>query len=292
MTTRREFVGALGALGALGAAALGGRVTPPRLWAPHVSRLASHDRITNIGLELYTVRGEMQRDFDATVARVAEIGYREVEFAGYFGRTPGQVKAVLDRNRLAAPSAHVPIEELEGEWARTLDDARAMGHEYLIVAWIPEERRRTLDGWRRVADLFNRAGQSAKRAGLGFGFHNHSYEFVRLEDRIPYDVFVEACDPRHVVFEMDLYWITKGGGDPLAYFARYPGRFPLVHVKDMDSTPQQGMVDVGQGIIDWRRIFAHRAQAGIRHFLVEHDQPRDPFASIRASYQYLSRLEF
>ena len=289
MTTRREFVGAVGAA-ALGA---GGLLNTP--FTSHASPLTSHvspDRLDRIGLQLYTVRREMQRDFDATLARVAEIGYKEVEFVGYFGRTPQQAKAVLDRVGLIAPAAHQPFEALEGEWARTLEAAHTIGHQYVLAAWIPEERRRTLDDWRRVADVFNRAGEAAKRAGLTFGFHNHSYEFVRVGDRLPYDVLIEACDPRYVVFEMDLFWIAKGGGDPLAYFARYPGRFPLVHVKDMDSTPQQGMVDVGQGIIGWRRIFAQRAQAGIRHAFVEHDQPRDPFASIRASYDYLSRLEF
>ena len=152
------------------------------------------------------------------------------------------------------------------------------------------EERRTADGYKRVAELFNRAGAEARKAGLRFAYHNHDFEFAAVDDRIPYDVLLAETDPAAVEFEMDLYWVTHGGGDPLAYFARHPGRFPLVHVKDMDAA--RGMVDVGKGVIGWKQIFARRDQAGIRHYFVEHDQPPDPFASIRASYEYLKRLEF
>src|SRR2546426_5616718 len=113
----------------------------------------------------------------------------------------------------------------------------------------------------------------------------------RSGGRVPYDVLLADTDPKLVALELDLYWIRKGGGDPLAYFARYPGRFPMVHVKDMDKTRQRGMTDVGRGVIDFKRIFARRAQAGIAYCFVEHDQPADPFASIRASYDYLKHLE-
>ena len=113
-----------------------------------------------------------------------------------------------------------------------------------------------------------------------------------MENRLPYDVLLEATDPAHVLFELDLYWITKGGQDPLAYFARWPGRFPLVHVKDSAGPPEHRMADVGSGTIEWARIFAHRKQAGIEHFFVERDDPPDPFASIAASHAYLSDLQF
>lgn len=277
---RREMLrllgGAVGA-GPLMAAAAGG--------SPADARSAF---LGPLGVQLYTLRGEMRRDFDGTLARVAEIGYREVEFAGYFGRAPLQVRTVLDRAGLRAPGTHLGFELLEDDWGRTLDDARVMGHEWVLAAWIPEERRRTLDDWRRIAELFNRAGERARRVGLRFAYHNHTYEFDRIEGRLPYDVLLDSCDPRAVEFEMDLFWLIKGGGEPLAYFAQHPGRFPLVHVKDMDA--QQRMVDVGAGVIDWRRIFARRRQAGIRHIFVEHDEPPDPWASVRASYEYLSRL--
>ncbi len=250
------------------------------------------EKLDRIGVQLYTVRDAMARDFEGTLARVAEIGYREVEFAGYFKREAKAVRTALDAAGLTAPSAHVGFETLGDPWRKTLDDALVVGHRYLVVPSIPEEQHRTLDGYRRVADAFNRAGEQARQASIQFAYHNHNAEFTPLEGRVPYDVLLEASDPRLVQLELDLYWLMSAGGDPLAYFARWPGRFPMVHVKDMDGMPQHGMVDVGSGVIDWKRIFARREEAGIRHFFVEHDDPASPFDSIRASYTYLRQLEF
>jgi sugar phosphate isomerase/epimerase len=273
---RREFVYGLGAA----AASL----------RPSAFSLERSARISRIGVQLYTVRDRMRADFEGTLAQVAAIGFKEVEFAGYFTRTPGQVRDVLRRHHLSAPATHIGIEPLEGDWAKTLDDARVMGHRYLVVASTPSERQRTLDDWRRVGEVFNRAGEQARRAGLTLAYHNHDVEFVRLEDRLPFDVLLESTDPRYLKIEMDLFWIRKGGQDPLGYFQRWPGRFPLVHVKDM--TIDGRMVDVGAGAMDWRAIFAHRRQAGIQHFFVEHDEPADAMASVAASYRYLNGLRF
>jgi sugar phosphate isomerase/epimerase len=232
-------------------------------------------RLAPIGLQLYTVRTLLERDFEGTLAGAADIGYREV---------------ALGRAGLAAPSAHVPIEAVRDDLPRVLDGARLMGHRHVVVAWLPEPQR-TLDGYRAAADLFNRAGEQASAAGIGLAYHNHAFEFARLDGRLPYDILLERCDRRHVAFEMDLYWITRGGQDPLAYFARWPGRFPLVHVKDSSGPPEHRMVDVGDGRIPWSAIFARREQAGIRHVFVEHDEPADPMASARRSYEYLRRLD-
>ena len=253
---------------------------------PGVRRAPS--RLGPLGVQLYTVRRLMQRDFEGTLRQVAEIGYREVEFAGYFNRTPEQVRDTLARYGLRSPGAHLDFALLENGWSAALDAARTIGQEYVLMAWVPEERRRTLDDWRRIGGLFNRAAEAARGAGLQFAYHNHSYEFA-ADAQQPYDVLLEATDPALVKLEMDLYWITAAGRNPLDYFRRWPGRFPLVHVKD--RTAEGRMADVGAGAIDWRAIFAQREQAGIRHYLVEHDEPADPLDSIRASYAYLSRLE-
>lgn len=245
-------------------------------------------RIRPVGLQLYTVRTEMERDYEGTLARVASIGYREVEFAGYFGRTPEQVRSVLRANRLTAPAVHYEYGDLGEGWQQKLDAAAAIGHAYIVQAWIPAELRRTLDDWRRVAEAYNRAASQARAAGLGFAYHNHSYGFDAVDGRIPYELLLESTDPALVKLEMDLYWITLAGQDPLAYFARWPGRIPLVHIKDRSRDGR--MVDVGAGTIDWRRLLARRGQAGIRHFFVEHDEPADAFQSITNSYRYLSRL--
>jgi sugar phosphate isomerase/epimerase len=223
---------------------------------------------------------------------VAAIGYQEVEFADYAGQTAAQVRDAVRRAGLSAPSAHVPLAALGPGWDRVLNDAHTIGHRYLVIPWLDEKDRSSLDAYRRIADRLNRAGEAASRAGLRFAYHNHAFEFTPMENRLPYDVLLESTDPAHVLLELDLYWITKGGQDPLAYFGRWPGRFRLVHVKDSAGPPEHHMADVGAGTIEWARIFARRKQAGIEHFFVERDDPPDPFASIAASHAYLSDLQF
>ncbi len=258
---------------------------------PRVPLTAHRARIEKIGLQLYTVRKAMQADVEGTLARVAATGYKEVEFAGYFGKTPTEIRALLERFGLSSPAVHVGSLAADA-WRASLEAANTIGHRYVVVPWIPAEQRGTLDGWKRVAENFNRVAAEARAAGLQLAYHNHDFEFAPVEGRIPYDVLLESTDPHLVQLEIDLYWMTKGGQDPLTYFQRWPGRIPLVHVKDSAGPPDNKMVDVGAGTIDWKRIFARRDQAGIRHFFVEHDQPADLFASIKASYDYLSKLEF
>lgn len=253
-------------------------------------RRADAGPVPAIGVQLYTVRTLLEKDFEGTLAALAAIGLREVEFAGYHGRAPKAVRDALARAGLTAPSAHVPLESVRDDLPRVLEGARVMGHQYLVVAWLPEPQR-TLDGYRAAADLFNRVGQQVQAGGMQLAYHNHAFEFTARDGRLPYDILLERCDPRYVAFEMDLYWITRGGQDPLSYFARWPGRFPLVHVKDSSGPPDHRMSDVGAGRIPWKAIFARRQQAGIRHAFIEHDEPADPLASVRRSYEYLRRLE-
>lgn len=274
---RRELLSTLGAVLASGA-------------AQRLDAIAPADKLSTIGLQLYTVRSILAQDFEGTLTRVAAMGYREVEFAGYFNRTPADVRAALQAAGLAAPGAHISIQTLRQNWPQTLEAAAAIGHQWLIVPSLPGADRRTLDALKAVADLFNRAGASARDAGLRFGYHNHADEFLVLEGKVPFDVLLEETDRALVDFEMDLFWIARGGGRPLDYFERFPGRFVMVHVKDMDAEGR--MVDVGRGAIDFKRIFAARGKAGIKHVFVEHDNPPAPLDSVRASYQYLKSLEF
>jgi sugar phosphate isomerase/epimerase len=248
-------------------------------------------RIERVGLQLYTVRRELAKDFEGTLATVAATGYREVEFAGYFGKSPADVRAILDRHGLAAPSVHVGSVAPD-QWRAALDAAHVIGHRYVVIPWIPVEARTGVDGYKRVAANFNRVAEEARAAGLQFAYHNHDFEFAPVAGQMPYDVLLAETDPKLVQMEMDLYWIVKGGQDPLAYFARWPGRFPAVHVKDSAGAPEHRMMAVGAGTIDFKKIFARRAQAGIQHYFVEHDEPTDAFASIRESFGYLKQLEF
>jgi sugar phosphate isomerase/epimerase len=275
---RREFVQTMAGAG-LAIACTGVRAVP---------RATKLDRV---GLQLYTVRDKMKLDFEGTIARVAQIGYKEVEFAGYYDRSPADVRAILDHNGLSAPSTHIAFENAD-QWKTALATAKAVGHEYIVMPWIPEERRKTLDDWKKFAETFNHAAQMAHDSGIQFAYHNHDFEFPKLDGQVPYDVLLQSTDPKLVQLEIDLYWMTKGGQDPLAYFARWPGRIPLVHVKDGGPAPEYKMADVGQGKIDWKRIFAKRDQAGIKHFFVEHDNPPQGFQDVAVSYNYLKNLEF
>ena len=283
-----------------------GTMTAATLAGLRSGRAAADHKIEKIGVQLYTVRGEMKRDFEGTLAKVAEIGYKEVEFAGYFDRSPAAVRAVLDRNGLTAPATHVDYKTLSPElWPQVIETSQAIGHQYIVMPWVDEDLRKEPDAWKRIAETLNRAGRASQQAGIQFAYHNHWFEFIPANGKLPYDVLLEECDPKLVKMELDLCWIVVGGQDPLVYFERYPGRFPLVHVKDIKKLPKvdasgkqnfgdslQDMTAVGGGLIDWKRIFAQSDKAGIRHYIVEHDNPEAPFDSIKASFAYLHRLRF
>jgi sugar phosphate isomerase/epimerase len=282
-----------------------GTMTAASVLSRRLGWAESEYKIEHIGVQLYTVRDAMKQDFEGTLAKVREIGYREVEFAGYFDRSPQEVRAVLYRNGLGAPSAHVDYKSLGEPWPKVLEAAKVIGHEYLVNPWIEEEIRKQPDGWKRAAETFNRAGEASKKAGIQFAYHNHWFEFDKVNGQMPYDILLKECDPNLVKMELDLCWITVGRQDPLKYFNGYPGRFPLVHVKDLKKIPQASasggqnfgdslpeMTEVGSGIIDWKGIFAHSEKAGIKHYFVEHDKPASPFESIQTSFGYLQKLRF
>lgn len=271
---RREFLGTVGSAGAM--LALGS-----------VKEAEAAKKLGNIGLQLYTVRDQMKNDFHGTLAKVARIGYKEVEFAGYFGNDANTVRAALKMNGLKSPSAHIGFPVLGKEWDKVIEDSLTIGQHYVICPWI-DEKLRTIDGYKQTAELFNKAGEQAKKAGLQFGYHNHDFEFPPVNGQVPYDLLLKETDPKLVVMEMDVFWTEHGGKDPLAYFRKYPGRFPLLHIKDMDA--KKNMTDVGKGVIPWKTILGKRSIAGTKHIFVEHDQPADPIASITNSYRYLNSL--
>ena len=272
---RREFLQRAGA----GSAAF--------LGAAGITIHESPEQLSRIGVQLYTVRNQMRESVEKTLEQVARIGYKEVELAGLFQRTPAQFAGLLKANGLTAPAAHLGLDVMRTAWDKALDDAATLGHQYVLVAWVPPEERSSVEAARKLGEDFNRAGEAARKRGMAFAYHNHDFEFAPLGNTTCYDVLLATCDPALVSFEMDLFWITKAGKDPVAYLTRHPGRFPMVHVKDM--TADGVMVDVGKGTIDFAKIFAV-AQGGIKHYFVEHDNPPDPFASIAASYRALQAL--
>jgi sugar phosphate isomerase/epimerase len=294
MTTRREFVTRAAAV--VGAATLGACRKPGPDSAGPARPAASErrSRLERVGLELYTVRAEMRKDVAATLAAVAQIGYKEVEFAGYFNLPAGEIRALLDRNGLTSPSAHTAIELLERDFAAQAATAGTIGHRWLIVPSLNTRALTDAAAWKGMAARFNELGKRARDAGVRFAFHNHAVEPSPMADGTrPYDILLAETDPALVDFQMDLFWMIRAGGDPLDYFARHPGRFTSVHVKDGTGAPDWKQLDVGSGTIDWKRLLAQHAQAGIEHYYVESDDPGpDPIASVRRSYAYLSTLEF
>ena len=279
-------------------------VTAATLLTSRLGWAAGDHKIAKVGLQLYTVRDLMKSDFDGTIAKVAQIGYKEVEFAGYFGRTGQQVRAVCDKNGLAPIATHVQYDELDDKFPGVIETSKAIGLEYIVCPWIPEELRKSPDIWKQASAKFNHCGELSKKAGMQFAYHNHWFEFLPVDGKLPYDQLLKECDPNLVKMEMDLCWITAAGGDPLKYFNLYPGRFPLVHVKDLKTLPHitaggsqnygdtVDLTEVGSGLIDWKRIFAQSEKAGIKHYIVEHDHPKQPFDSIAKSYDYLNKLRW
>jgi sugar phosphate isomerase/epimerase len=289
-----------------------GTMTAVTAIANRFSWAAAEHKIGHLGVQLYTVRFAMAEDFEGTLAKVAEAGYKEVELAEfkfdggevtYFGKTPKELRAALDQHGLVAPSTHVSFTALSAEnFPKILEASKVLGHQYIVNPWIDEEVRKGSDGWKRAFDTFNRAGEDSKKAGFQFGYHNHWFEFIPVDGKLPYDLLLEHCDPNLVKMEMDLCWIKAAGGDPITYFNRYPGRFPLV--QDLKSIPKittggaqnfgdtVDLTEVGSGMIDWKQLFSHAGKAGIKLYIVEHDRPKQPIESIKASHDYLVKLRF
>lgn len=282
MQTRREFLGTLGIAG-VGAAMLGCTRTNGQASAPPT--------VMPFGIQLYTLRSIMERDFDGTLASVAGIGYKEVEFAGYYNRTPAQVREVLRRTGLAAPSAHLPLPASDDAWKRALDDARAIGHAWAVIPWL-DPSMRTADTFSRLPDRLNQLGGMTKAAGMRLGYHNHDFEFGAAPSGSGtiLDAMIAGTDPSLVDFEMDVYWVTKAGSDPLALMAKYPGRFPLLHLKDSSPAPERKIVDVGTGTIDFTAILKTARAHGLKHAFVENDIPTDPLTTARVAFANLSKL--
>ncbi|WP_080239722.1 sugar phosphate isomerase/epimerase family protein [Spirosoma rigui] len=253
--------------------------------------------IKNVGLQLYTLRNELAKDVEGTLKRVAEIGYKEVETFGYgngkfFGKTPAEFKALLTSLGLTTPSGHYMPNNLKKDWNVAVDHAAETGQKYMMCAFLFPNDRKTLDDYKKLCDTFNEAGQVCQKAGIQFGYHNHDFEFETLDGQEPYQVLLAGTDPKLVKMELDLYWASHAGKDPVALFKQNPGRFPLVHLKDMAKTEKREFAEVGMGSIDFQRILDARKVAGIEHFFVEQDAVTHgtPLEAIAVSYKNVEKL--
>jgi sugar phosphate isomerase/epimerase len=251
-----------------------------------------------IGLEMYTLREEFPKDPEGTLKKVAAIGYREVEIPTEI--PAATLKGYLTAAGLTAPSTYPEVPKDVESWKKTLDHVKPYGVRYVVVGDNP---KLDADAWKRRADLFNECGKLAQQAGMQFCYHAHYHEFAPVDGTSGYDIMLTHCDAKLLKMEMDIFWATYAGQDPIAYFKKYPDRFPLLHIKDLkkgfpsstsDFPYDNGLnpfAPVGQGRIDWAGIFAHVKQAGTRHIFVEQDRcDGSPFDAIKTSFDYLKTL--
>lgn len=240
-------------------------------------------------LQLYTLRDWMAVSVPGTLQLVAGVGYKELEFAGYYDHSPKEIKRLLDGEGLSAPSSHVPLDMFKAGVNKVIDTALEIGHRYVVVPYLTEEQRgNSIDVYKQLAADLNTWGEACAKAGLKLAYHNHDFEFFNTDGQIPYDVLLAETDADKVAMEMDLYWMFKAKQDPLAYFNQHAGRFKLWHVKDMDKSG--AFADVGTGTIDFAPIFAASDKAGVEHYVVERDQTQDKLATIKQGYKAVNKL--
>lgn len=275
---RRTFVKSMAAASALSL------VTPSKLFSsPKTKQL--------IGIQLYTLRDLVKQDFIGTLTKLAQIGYNSIEAAGYnegkfYGYKPAEYKKVLLDLGLAPMSSHSGINPENAK--KVAEDTLNAGMSYVILPWISEDRRTSIDTYKKLADDMNLIGEQCNQLGLRFGYHNHAFEFEEIDGQIPYDVLLNQTDADKVCMQLDLYWMVYGGYNPLDYFIKYPGRFELWHVKDMANNNKRESTEIGSGIIDFPALFNEKSLSGMQYYFVEQESfTIDPMESVEMSFNYL-----
>ncbi len=246
-----------------------------------------------IGIQLYTVREVARDDFPGTLRRLAEGGARAVEFAGYGGMPVHELRVLLDDLGLRAAGTHVPIPDWTGRPAECLREIVALGGEYAIVPWVPEERRASVAAARELAASLTGWAIAARNAGLGFAYHHHAFEFDPLPDGdgdTLFDIIVKETDPELVGIEVDVYWAARGGLDPAHLLRELSGRVPLVHLKDLGPDPGRADLPAGTGTLRWDEILPAATAAGAAWWVIEQDNPADPVADALAGVRNIEAL--
>ncbi|MDR2496336.1 MAG: sugar phosphate isomerase/epimerase [Tannerellaceae bacterium] len=253
------------------------------------------DSLPSFGIITGNTGGEwLKANPRAALRKIAEWGYRELEFGGSFDMEPAELRAFLAELGLNPLIGSTGMAALIGgdQLGKDIALCQALGKKYIACywPWTDDGKNKSLDDWKRVADNLNRGGEICKREGLSLIYHNHDIEFKLTEGQLPFDVLLPALDPEYVNIELDLYWIAKGNSSAEDYIRKYPGRYPVFHVKDMDKTAERSFACVGDGIINFPSIFKLNSVAGVKHFIVEHDRPADPEDCVRRSAEYLKTL--
>ena len=261
----------------------GSLLLPSFTYAPNKSQ--------NFGVQLYSFRNEMAEDAIATLKQIASLGFKEIETARsqkghYYGLGPAEMKSVCDHLDMNLKSGHV---HLDDKWQQTMEEAVESGQEYLICSSMPSEGQ-NVDNYKKVAEEFNKAGEACQKLGLKFGYHNHEYEFETENNQVLYDVLLSNTEADLVYMELDLGWVVVAGKDPLDYFKKYPGRFPLWHLKDMDMNKKES-TEFGKGGLDIPSMMAHKKASGVKHIFIEQEEyASNPLESMKHNMAYLKNL--
>ncbi len=248
------------------------------------------------GIQIYSVRTEIAKDFAETMKKVAQIGYKVIEGYGlgldgqFLGKiSPAEYKKVITDLGMKLVATHCSY-FTHDQASQMIDAAGVAGVEFLVIPYIPGDIRKNIDGYKAVADNLNKIGEKCKAAGIKFGYHNHAFEFEVMEGKIPQEVLIEETQADMVTFEADLFWSVKGNYDPVKLIEKYPGRISLVHVKDMDE--EGNAATVGSGKIDFKSIFKAAKKSGLAYYFIEDERTDDPIANIKADYEYIVAQDF
>ena len=277
MQTRRQFLASTGTL------AIGAAVLP--------SCKAASANVKNPGIQLYSFRDDMLKDAEGTLRKIAALGFKQIESASsskghYYGLKPKEIKNICTDLGMTLRSGHVGI---DAKWQQTMEEAAESGQEYLVVSSMPVNGQ-TVDNYKRVSDIFNESAAALQQFNIQFAYHNHDAEFETEKGEILYDVLLQHTDKKLVKMEMDLGWVVVAGKDPLEYFKKYPGRFPLWHLKDMDKVKKHS-TEFGEGDIDLAGLLKKGKKNGMKYFFVEQEEyTKKPLESMEYDYQFLQKI--
>jgi sugar phosphate isomerase/epimerase len=292
------------------------------------SVLANPAMLNKIGIQLFSLPKTMEKDFRGGINMLSKMGYREIEMygpfpfsaqnamdswaaitpslgfsgSGYFGLSAAEVKKIMDENKMRVPAVHTDFETLRTRMSQLAEAAHTIGFNYVVLPSLPAENRKTLDDYKKTIDIFNKIGEEAVKSDLRFGYHNHGYGLQELDGKIPVQMIIENTDPKYVFLEMDLFWTVAGGVDPIAWLQKYPGRYKMMHVKNMKQKvkfsgdggdPQQWielfpqMSTADAGALDLKSILGAAKKSGVEHFFVEQDMVQQPEVALKKSFDYL-----
>lgn len=292
---RREFVqkSALASAGILASSSLMGAMAP--------------DKIKEFGVQIYTVRDLIAKDYEGTLKALRKVGFDYCEAFSFgdgklLGKSIKDAKAAFAKSKLPIRSIHASTGAttpnvsgtMNNDWQRAVDDAAELGARYLVCPYLQTAERENIDQYKRLAELMNKCGETSRKSNIQFLYHNHEFEFEELGGQIPYDIILKETDPYWVKMELDIYWARFADKDPIRMFRDNPNRFPLWHVKDMDISEERNMIEVGEGRIDWKQIFTHAQDAGMTSFFIEQDSnwAQDPVSSTAVGLKHLKGLRF